>query len=355
MNHRQGRARIFCITATLMLLSSGAALAGNLDSSAGPGDAASAMYTLRDLQNRLATGAAGGKRTGGFTEPGAGPGPTGASLNDIMALMPAADNASGATVNDVLAGKTFWGLNAATGQWGLQTGTLQTKTLSAGSTAVAAGYYEATDLSSVDADLASGNIKSGVSIFGVSGNPAVVNTASATATAGDIACGKTAYVNGALVQGTNCPTTTTTTIGRFTDNSNGTVIDALTGLIWLKNANPWSVQTWYDAGTYCASLASGTAGLTDGSTAGQWRLPTKEELEGIGTDPPVTWAGPGTPSVPWTMPGAPFTGVLSDYYWSSTSSADITNAWMVTMYNGNVFLDPKSDNYGYVWPVRSGP
>jgi len=39
---------------------------------------------------------------------------------------------------------------------------------------------------------------------------------------------------------------------------------------------------WYDAENYNSTLASGQAGLTDGSTAGQWRLPSKEELEGIG-------------------------------------------------------------------------
>ena len=53
---------------------------------------------------------------------------------------------------------------------------------------------------------------------------------------------------------------------------------------------------WYEAVDYCSSLESGTAGLTDGSVAGQWRLPSKEEMEGIGTDPPATW-GPGSPSV----------------------------------------------------------
>ena len=62
MNHRQGRALFFYITAALMLLSSSAGQAGNLDSSTGPADAASAMYSLQDFQNRLATGAAGAKR-----------------------------------------------------------------------------------------------------------------------------------------------------------------------------------------------------------------------------------------------------------------------------------------------------
>jgi hypothetical protein len=139
----------------------------------------------------------------------------------------------------------------------------------------------------------------------------------------------------------------------FVDNGNGTVTDARTGLVWLKNANPCGYKNWYDAGTYCANLTSGQAGLTDGSVAGQWRLPSKEELEGIGTDPPAIWES-GTPSVVWTMPGAPFTNVQSPYYWSGShyvSSSNIDCAWYVYMSNGNVNGNLLAYSY-CVWPVR---
>ena len=147
----------------------------------------------------------------------------------------------------------------------------------------------------------------------------------------------------------------------FIDNGNGTVTDARTGLVWLKNANPCDYKNWYEAGTYCASLANGQAGLTDGSVAGDWRLPSIEELEGIGTDPPITYCI-DDPSctymecpVTWTKPGTPFTGVQSYYYWSGTSYAYSTDyAWYVYMGNGNVFYISKSDYYVYVWPVRGG-
>jgi hypothetical protein len=43
------------------------------------------------------------------------------------------------------------------------------KTLSAATTTVSAGYYEATDLATVDTDLTAGNIKDGTTIFGVEG------------------------------------------------------------------------------------------------------------------------------------------------------------------------------------------
>ena len=146
----------------------------------------------------------------------------------------------------------------------------------------------------------------------------------------------------------------------FIDNGNGTVTDARTGLVWLKNANPCGQKNWYDAGTYCASLANGQAGLTDGSTAGQWRLPNKEELEGIGTDPPAIWEGPGLPSVTWTRPGAPFTNVQegpANYYWSGTTFPFPPYypdyAWNVRMGNGDVSDDSKGPNDLYdVWAVR---
>ena len=48
----------------------------------------------------------------------------------------------------------------------------------------------------------SGNIRCGVTILGVSGKSSVVDTSDATATAEDIALGKTAYINGVKVTGT---------------------------------------------------------------------------------------------------------------------------------------------------------
>ena len=151
-------------------------------------------------------------------------------------------------------------------------------------------------------------------------------------------------------------TTTSVSVQRFIDNGNGTVTDTRTGLIWLKNANPRGYGDWNSAVAYCNSLSSGTAGLTDGSTVGQWRLPSKEELEGIGTDPPTTWFE-GYPPVTWTKPGTPFTNVQHSYYWSSTTGGDYPGcAWIVYGYDGYVnFYDGKSGTFpNYVWPVRTG-
>ena len=53
-----------------------------------------------------------------------------------------------------------------------------------------------------DSNLKAGNIKSGVSIFGVTGTYSGLNTSDANAIAADINSGKTAYVNGTKITGT---------------------------------------------------------------------------------------------------------------------------------------------------------
>lgn len=66
-----------------------------------------------------------------------------------------------AAVGDVKESKTFYSVAEPR-----KTGTLPTKTLSAANETVEAGYYAATTLSAVDVDLAVGNIKKDVNIFG---------------------------------------------------------------------------------------------------------------------------------------------------------------------------------------------
>jgi hypothetical protein len=59
----------------------------------------------------------------------------------------------------------------------------------------------------------------------------------------------------------------------------GTVtVGGLSGLVWLKNANCFGEQNYSQAVSSARNLKSGSCGLTDGSKAGDWRLPTIEEL-----------------------------------------------------------------------------
>ena len=139
---------------------------------------------------------------------------------------------------------------------------------------------------------------------------------------------------------------------RFTDNGDGTVTDNLTGLIWLKDANPFGPRAWSDALIDCKALANGICGLTDGSVAGDWRLPNIKELQslikvGVFNPPLPDTVGRGK----WSD-GDPFSGVQSLHYWSATTFAFNTDyAWNVYFYYGDVSLGLKT-NDDYVWPVR---
>ena len=164
--------------------------------------------------------------------------------------------------------------------------------------------------------------------------------------------------DGALQMGATLPTP------RFTNNNNGTVTDNLTGLTWLKNANCTDTVggvaktngylAWPDALIWSNNLASGKCGLSDNSHAGDWRLPNVRELRSL-TNRAYSYpalsntAGTGQ----WTEDD-PFTGVQSDFYWSSTTYAYYTGyAWGVSLWDGYADWGSKGSNL-YVWPVRGG-
>jgi hypothetical protein len=132
---------------------------------------------------------------------------------------------------------------------------------------------------------------------------------------------------------------------RFTDNGDGTVTDNVTGLIWLKNTNCWGTQSLANALTNANGLASDSCGLSDASSAGNWRLPNINEFHSL-ID--LTQSSPALPS------SHPFTAVQSNPYWSSTSHPTYTtDAWRVPLHDGRVIEGDKSFSV-YVWPVRAG-
>ena len=71
---------------------------------------------------------------------------------------------------------------------------------------------------------------------------------------------------------------------RFIDNLDGTVTDNLTGLIWLRNADCFGRQDWYGSLAAANGLRDAECGLTDGSAAGDWRLPNVKELQSLCLD-----------------------------------------------------------------------
>jgi len=144
---------------------------------------------------------------------------------------------------------------------------------------------------------------------------------------------------------------------RFVDNADGTVTDALTGLVWLKNAGCFSAADWPTALAAAAQLASGACGLSDGSAAGQWRMPNANELESL-VD--VSQAGPAVAS------GHPFTGIaLANAYWSSTTYMALTSNAMAIRFSDGRWINGanaadggmsnvKAGSANSLWAVRSG-
>ena len=135
---------------------------------------------------------------------------------------------------------------------------------------------------------------------------------------------------------------------RFIDNGDGTVTDNLTGLIWLKNANCFSVLDWTLALGAANALKSGECSLTDGSNEGDWRLPNIKELLSL-VD--FSQYDPALPS------GHPFSSVQFGSYHTSTSTAEAFSSTSFVRFldiiTGNVGYAPKSFTY-YIWPVRGG-
>jgi hypothetical protein len=138
---------------------------------------------------------------------------------------------------------------------------------------------------------------------------------------------------------------------RFVDNGNGTVTDKKSGLVWLKDANCLGIMNWFNAVDATANLASGQCGLTDGSVADDWRLPTQESWEAFvctGFTNPALCNTSGRSQ--WEE-GNPFNNVQLDFYWSATE-IDANNAWGLFMSDGGETFGHKSGSDGMVWPVR---
>lgn len=132
---------------------------------------------------------------------------------------------------------------------------------------------------------------------------------------------------------------------RFTDNGDGTVLDNLTGLIWLQDHSCLAKNTWAGAFKVTLTLEHGDCGLDDGSANYDWRLPNVREMQSLidyGEKDPALPIGH-----PFPPPSAP------PLYWTSTSSLQNASvlAWTVNLFLGQVYWADKGDT-NYVWPVR---
>jgi hypothetical protein len=153
---------------------------------------------------------------------------------------------------------------------------------------------------------------------------------------------------------------------RFHDIGDGTVVDKLTGLIWLKDAECLGLHYWDPALAAVGALNAGTDFSCVDYTPGtftDWRLPNIKELQSLvhfGFGAPALSNAEGTAK--WTE-GDAFSHVQGGiFYWSSTSVSGLPTlyAWGLDMINGVTYGFVKDDRFDpdsphlFVWPVR-GP
>ena len=222
--------------------------------------------------------------------------------------------------------------------------------MSSATTEVAAGYYSATALHAVDNDLARGNIKKDINIFGIvgtsyglpktgqqpglpSGTPwcAGDDCSYASPEASDIG-----YPRGKLTWANYNATRFTTA-----EPVAGQVVvtDNATGLMWVSNGTSagcynGGTRTCYDAIDFAEGLTF--AGYDD------WRLPNIVELQSI-----VDYGRTNPTINPTYFPNTQ----TSSKYWSSTRY-EINSAWAVDFKYGDVYGGIVTGSQLRLRPVR---
>ena len=153
---------------------------------------------------------------------------------------------------------------------------------------------------------------------------------------------------------------------RYVDCGNGTVTDTVTGLIWLKDPACLGTADWALSSTRAAQLSTGACGLRDGSSAGEWRLPTLAEWQATiarGVTMGCTGEGPGQPPALTNDAGTacltdgpmPFAGVETGSYWSlAADEQHPNNAWAVSLVGTlHGYAYPALKSFALpAWPVR---
>jgi hypothetical protein len=155
-----------------------------------------------------------------------------------------------------------------------------------------------------------------------------------------------------LVNGV-CDAASTASSIHVVDEGDGTVTvtDGFGARVWLRDANCTETVNgisraagpipWSEAVSWSQGLASGACGLSDGSVAGDWRLPDEVELQLLAAD--LATAGESVRSV--------FTGIQSRGYWNSFSTC-LGIYGVVEIATGH-YTDETGTVPFNVWPVRT--
>jgi hypothetical protein len=139
---------------------------------------------------------------------------------------------------------------------------------------------------------------------------------------------------------------------RFSDQGDGTVLDHLTGLVWLQDADCTAGEkTWQQSLDWVSDLNTMSIGCT-GYAAGtydDWRLPNARELFSL-----IDFTEE-TPALSLGHPFVDVNGQIDDHYWSSTTVLGVSKTLAVAtdMGDGAQRIKTKTDgSCCFVWPVR---
>jgi hypothetical protein len=290
-------------------------------------------------------------------------------------------SAGTATAANVLTGKTF-SSSAGIGSTGTMpnNGAVSINPGTA-SQVIPAGYHSGSGSVAGDADLAADNIKIGVNLFGVTGTLGCGNGIINAGESCDqnnlngATCLSQGFPFGFLQCSANCAFDITGCYAvRFTDNGNGTISDAQTGLMWEKKGHldgvpvlcssagvcpdPHDADNQY---TYSATSPTGPPGTAytvmlaqlnaGGGFAGHidWRLPTLEELRGI-----ADYAALGSPTVDAVFntgctsscAGITCSCTTAGLHWTNDLVPSLVGkAWLVGFSDGSVLNDSRDTDY----------
>lgn len=303
-----------------------------------------------------------------------------------------------ATAANVLANTTFY-LGGSSNRT-QTTGTMTARTGDTASSAQAAsgglnyftplaGYYSGTDrvsatnaqVAALSASLVTGNVKSGVTIFGVPGNSNVVDTSSGTAGSQDITSGKIAWVGGTQITGTASAAPNYTSMSLFNwDDGKGT--ETYGESTWTNTAGTATTGVWKDSrtGLYWSNtqgaLTTNIFPNTDHSTCDFFSTNPRGNYDGSDADCGIainrcgalTLAAGGTSSTDWYLPSQQelmqayidgmynqtnTTFASTNQFWSSTEhSGNSSNAWFVILDFGFTNTSGKSNGSFAVRCVR---
>ena len=102
-------------------------------------------------------------------------------------------------------------------------------------------------------------------------------------------------------------------------------------------------------------LSNGYCGLTDGSSPGDWRIPTVEETEALQCSEYIDPCLCDTSGNEQASDGDPFTNVqfsFGDFYWTNTPGPNPNSRHLEDFDNAAITAHGDESTPQFVWPVR---